>query len=101
MRRHQSDTGQRPGVTTDSQKLLKDFDRGNRDLRRANAILDGAAAAAIATSTGCREWPSGANHLPNNSAGSASSAFLHPRVPSAIFRALFGPSSNSPPRLGI
>jgi len=39
LRRHQTDTGQRSGQTTDEQRHMKALERGNRELRRANGIL--------------------------------------------------------------
>jgi transposase-like protein len=39
MRRAEVDTGQRPGVTTAEQTRLKELERENRELRRANEIL--------------------------------------------------------------
>jgi transposase-like protein len=39
MRRHEVDTGQRPGVTTADETRLKELERENRELRRANEIL--------------------------------------------------------------
>lgn len=44
MRRHERDTGQRPGVTTAEQTRLKELERENRELRRANEILKKASA---------------------------------------------------------
>jgi transposase len=44
MRRQERDSGQRPGVTTADQTRLKDLERENRELRRANEILKKAAA---------------------------------------------------------
>jgi transposase len=39
VRRTQVDTGSRPGLTTDERARLKQLERENKDLRRANAIL--------------------------------------------------------------
>ena len=39
VRRAQVDGGLRPGLTTDSRKRLKELEKENRDLRRANEIL--------------------------------------------------------------
>ncbi len=39
VRRHERDTGQREGLTTDEQKRVKDLEREVRELRRANEIL--------------------------------------------------------------
>lgn len=44
MRRQERDAGQRPGVTAADQARLKDLERENRELRRANEILKKAAA---------------------------------------------------------
>jgi len=44
MRRAEVDTGQRPGVTTAEQTRLKELERENRELRRANEILKKASA---------------------------------------------------------
>ena len=44
MRRHERDTGLRPGVTTAEQTRLKELERENRELRRANEILKKASA---------------------------------------------------------
>lgn len=38
------DSGQRPGVTTDQARRLKELERENRELKRANEILRHAAA---------------------------------------------------------
>ena len=42
VRRTQVDTGTRPGITSDEHVRLKQLDRENKDLRRANAILQDA-----------------------------------------------------------
>jgi transposase len=39
LRRTQVDTGSRPGLTTDERARLKQLERENKDLKRANAIL--------------------------------------------------------------
>ncbi len=39
VRRAQVDGGLRPGLTTDERKRLKELERENRDLKRANEIL--------------------------------------------------------------
>ena len=39
VRRAQVDTGSRPGLTTDERARLKQLERENKDLKRANAIL--------------------------------------------------------------
>ncbi len=39
VRQHQTDAGQRPGVTTAEQKRIKELEREVRELRRANEIL--------------------------------------------------------------
>ncbi len=44
VRRAERDTGRRPGVTTDERQRLKDLERENRELKRANEILRKAAA---------------------------------------------------------
>jgi transposase len=44
VRRHQIDTGRRPGVTSDEQARVKELERENRELRRANEILRKASA---------------------------------------------------------
>jgi len=43
LNRHQTDAGERPGLTTDERQRLKELERENRDLRRANEILKSAA----------------------------------------------------------
>ena len=42
--RHLTDAGVRPGLTTDERERLKELERENRDLRRANEILKSASA---------------------------------------------------------
>ncbi|WP_028279046.1 IS3 family transposase [Arthrobacter sp. H5] len=44
IRRQQVDTGDRPGVTTDTQAQIKKLKRENAELRRANEILKAASA---------------------------------------------------------
>ena len=39
VRRTQVDSGSRPGLTTDERARLKQLERENKDLKRANAIL--------------------------------------------------------------
>ncbi len=39
VRKTQVDTGVRPGITSDERARLKQLERENKDLRRANAIL--------------------------------------------------------------
>ncbi len=39
VRRTQVDTGSRPGIPSDERARLKELERENKDLRRANAIL--------------------------------------------------------------
>lgn len=39
VRKTQVDTGSRPGITSDERARLKQLERENKDLRRANAIL--------------------------------------------------------------
>ncbi len=39
VRQTERDEGRRPGVTTDEKKRLKELERENRELRRANEIL--------------------------------------------------------------
>ncbi len=38
------DSGQRPGTTSDDKKRIAEFERENRELRRANEILKAASA---------------------------------------------------------
>lgn len=42
VRRAETDAGQRPGLTTDERDRLKELERENRELRRANEILKSA-----------------------------------------------------------
>jgi len=44
IRRYERDTGQRPGLTTTEEQRVKQLERENRELRRANEILKKAAA---------------------------------------------------------
>ncbi len=44
LRRHQVDAGERPGLTTDERQKMKELERENRDLKRANEILRRASA---------------------------------------------------------
>jgi transposase len=44
VRRAETDGGQRPGVTSDERARLKELERENRELRRANEILKAASA---------------------------------------------------------
>ena len=44
VRRAETDEGVRPGLTTDERARLKELERENRELRRANEILKSAAA---------------------------------------------------------
>jgi len=44
VRRAEVDAGERPGLTTDERKRLKELERENRELRRANEILKAASA---------------------------------------------------------
>ena len=39
VRQAERDAGKRPGLTTDEQKRLKELERENRELKRANEIL--------------------------------------------------------------
>lgn len=39
VRRHQTDTGARPGVTSQESERIKALERENKELRRANEIL--------------------------------------------------------------
>src|SRR5215207_11689402 len=43
VRRAETDTGQRPGLTSDERARIKQLERENRELRRANEILKAAA----------------------------------------------------------
>ena len=42
--RHQTDAGERPGITSDERQKLKELEREVRELRRANEILRRASA---------------------------------------------------------
>ncbi len=44
VRRAETDTGERPGLTSDERARMKELERENRELRRANEILKSAAA---------------------------------------------------------
>jgi transposase-like protein len=44
VRRAEIDEGQRPGLTTNERERLKELEKENRELRRANEILKAAAA---------------------------------------------------------
>ncbi len=44
VRRAETDAGQRPGLTTDERARIKELERENRELRRANDILKAASA---------------------------------------------------------
>jgi transposase len=44
VRRAETDAGQRPGVTTEDRARIKELERENRELRRANDILKAASA---------------------------------------------------------
>jgi transposase-like protein len=44
IRRAEIDSGRRGGLTTDERSLMKDLERENRELRRANEILRKASA---------------------------------------------------------
>jgi transposase len=44
VRRAEIDDGQRPGLTTSERERLKELDKENKELRRANEILKAAAA---------------------------------------------------------
>jgi transposase len=44
VRRAERDTGKRPGLTTSERERLKDLERENRELKRANEILKKASA---------------------------------------------------------
>ena len=43
VRRAETDAGQRPGLTTDERGRMKELERENKELRRANEILKAAA----------------------------------------------------------
>ncbi len=44
VRRHEIDHGRRAGISTDERRRLKELERENRELRRANEILKAASA---------------------------------------------------------
>jgi len=44
VRQAETDAGHRPGLTTDERERLRQLERENRELRRANEILKSAAA---------------------------------------------------------
>jgi len=44
VRRAETDTGQRPGLTSDERLRLRELERENKELRRANEILKAASA---------------------------------------------------------
>ncbi len=44
VRRAETDAGMRPGLTTSERERMRDLERDNRELRRANEILKSAAA---------------------------------------------------------
>ena len=44
VRRAETDAGQRPGLTTDERARIRELERENRELRRANDILKAASA---------------------------------------------------------
>ena len=44
VRRAETDAGPRPGLTSDERARIKQLERENKELRRANEILKGAAA---------------------------------------------------------
>ena len=44
VRRAETDAGQRPGLTTDERAKMRDLERENKELRRANEILKAASA---------------------------------------------------------
>ena len=44
VRQAERDAGRRPGLTTDEKQRLKDLERENRELKRANEILRKASA---------------------------------------------------------
>jgi transposase len=44
VRQAERDAGQRPGLTTDERQRLKELERENRELKRANEILRKASA---------------------------------------------------------
>jgi transposase len=54
VRQAERDAGQRPGVTTDERQRLKELERENHELKRANEILRKASAYFARSSTGGR-----------------------------------------------
>ena len=44
VRRAETDAGQRPGLTTDERERIRELERENKELRRANEILKAASA---------------------------------------------------------
>ena len=44
VRRAETDAGQRPGLTTDERARMRELERENKELRRANEILKAASA---------------------------------------------------------
>ena len=44
VRQAETDAGHRPGLTTDERERLRELERENRELKRANEILKSAAA---------------------------------------------------------
>ena len=44
VRRAETDAGQRPGLTTDERAMMRELERENKELRRANEILKAASA---------------------------------------------------------
>ena len=44
VRRAETDAGQRPGLTSDERARIKELERENKELRRANEILKAASA---------------------------------------------------------
>jgi transposase len=44
VRQHETDVGQRPGLSTQEQQRIKELERENRELRQANEILRKASA---------------------------------------------------------
>jgi transposase-like protein len=54
VRQAERDTGQRPGLTTPERERLKELDRENRELKRANEILRKASAFFAAAELGRR-----------------------------------------------
>jgi transposase len=51
VRRAETDAGTRPGVTTDERTRIKELERENRELRRANETLKAASLSSGRTST--------------------------------------------------